>query len=213
LFEPILKIMHQEKTPSPFHKRLLAGIISGLIGAVASTPFDLLKTRLQSQALGSNALVGHQHGYTGLRSGLSHIISEHGIRGLWVGTGAATVRQAIGSTAQLTSYSMTKDEFLSRNYSDSPKTHLMCSLISSFFTVLFMNPVDVIRTRVYNQVYGVDGRGVSYKGVVDAFLKILRGEGVRGLYKGVSASFLRLAPHLSVTFLVLEQFKRWRPLG
>jgi len=75
-----------------------------------------------------------------------------------------------------------------------------------------MNPVDVIRTRIYNQEYGVNGKGKVYAGVADAFLKIVREEALRGLYKGVTASFMRLAPHSSITFLVLEQFKKWRPI-
>ena len=44
---------------------------------------------------------------------------------------------------------------------------------------------------------GVDssGRGLQYRGYVDCVLKILRSEGPRGFYKGVTASWLRVGPH------------------
>ena len=46
------------------------------------------------------------------------------------------------------------------------------------------------------------GKGTVYRGIVDCALKIFRTEGVRGFYKGFSASFLRLGPHtvLSIFF-------------
>lgn len=48
----------------------------------------------------------------------------------------------------------------------------------------------------------VTGKGTVYKGIFDCALKILQTEGLRGFYKGFSASFLRLGPHtvLSIFF-------------
>ena len=44
---------------------------------------------------------------------------------------------------------------------------------------------------------GVDssGRGLQYRGYTDCVLRILRSEGPRGFYKGVTASWLRVGPH------------------
>jgi len=209
LFEPILKIIHTDETSPPFIKRIFAGLVASLIGAVASNPFDLLKTRLQSQALGSNAVVGYQHGYATLRDGFSRILRQEGPLGLWQGTSAAALRQAVGGTTQVTSYSMIKDSFISHRFADTPTTHLASSVATSAVTVTVMNPVDVVRTRIYNQP---GGKERSYEGIRDAFVKIVRREGVRGLYKGLTASFMRLTPHTSITFLVLEQLKKWRPI-
>ena len=39
------------------------------------------------------------------------------------------------------------------------------------------------------------GRGLLYRGYADCVLSILRSEGPRGFYKGVTASWLRVGPH------------------
>lgn len=39
------------------------------------------------------------------------------------------------------------------------------------------------------------GRGLLYSGISDCFIKIYEAEGFFGLYKGVGANYLRLAPH------------------
>ena len=63
LYDPILSLLHDPKTEGrvPAWKRLLAGSLSGVMGAFSCNPFELVKTRLQSEASG-NIAVGHQHG-------------------------------------------------------------------------------------------------------------------------------------------------------
>jgi solute carrier family 25 protein 34/35 len=45
----------------------------GMMGAFSCNPFELIKTRLQSEAPGAIA-IGHQHGYTGVIHALRSII-------------------------------------------------------------------------------------------------------------------------------------------
>ena len=54
------------------------------------------------------------------------------------------------------------------------------------------------------RVYHQSSSDVWYSGPLDAAAKTLRTEGVSGLYKGFSATFLRQMPHTTVTFLTLE---------
>lgn len=80
---------------------------------------------------------------------------------------------------------------------------LLSSVIGSCLVVTSMTPFDVVSTRLYNQpVDPKTGKGLVYKGIGDCALKIFRTEGLRGFYKGFSASFLRLGPHtvLSIFF-------------
>ncbi len=50
-----------------------------------------------------------------------------------------------------------------------------------------MNPADVISTRLYNQPV-VNGKGQLYTGLIDCIAKTVKTEGMRGLYKGFTAS-------------------------
>ena len=57
-----------------------------------------------------------------------------------------------------------------------------------------MNPIDVVRTRYYNQNY-VNGKGTIYSSGADAVQKIVKTEGPMAFYKGFLPHFLRIGPH------------------
>ena len=62
-----------------------------------------------------------------------------------------------------------------------------------------MNPIDVVRTRYYNQEY-VNGKGTLYTSGIDACQKIVKKEGVQAFYKGFIPHFLRIGPHFCCLF-------------
>ena len=73
-------------------------------------------------------------------------------------------------------------------------THVVCSLASAAVSVACVNPVDVVRTRVFNQPVGPDGVGLRYSGGVDAALQLVRAEGPLAFYKGAGAHYAVSAP-------------------
>jgi len=83
----------------------------------------------------------------------------------------------------------------------------LASFVSGLMITTFMNPFDVVSTRLYSQKV-VNGKGVLYDGVIDCFRKTFGVEGVSGLFKGWTAHYLRVGPHTVYTFIVWEQFKR-----
>lgn len=158
------------------------------------------------------------------------MLSIDGWRGLYRGVEGAIPRVAVGSAAQLASYSWAKtlvqetlDSNLDHNSnsnsnstpnnnkpnsnSNSILVHVLASLVSGLVVTTAMNPFDVVSTRLYSQKV-VNGQGVLYRNVVDCFLKTFRAEGVVGLFKGWAAHYLRLGPHTILTFVFWEQLKR-----
>lgn len=65
---------------------------------------------------------------------------------------------------------------------------------------LCMNPLDVVRTRFYNQTY-VNNIGTTYKTVGDAITTIAKNEGPQAFYKGLTTHFLRMGPHFCCIYL------------
>lgn len=52
MYDPIMGIIHTDTTKSaPAWKRMVAGSICGVMGAVACNPFELVKTRYVNYAL------------------------------------------------------------------------------------------------------------------------------------------------------------------
>lgn len=212
MFEPVLKMYHpksKDGVPAPLHLKIAAGITTGSTAALVSNPLDLMKTRMQAQASGPNASVGYQHSFSGVAHGFRSLFQNEGVLGLWKGISPSVARLALGSSGQLASYSHIKENALAKGYTDGPLLHICTSFISVVFGVTAMNPLDVIRTRLYNQPTGAD---MLYSSGIDAAYKIARYEGVSAFMKGWVAHYMRGAPHVALIFVFLEQLKKRRPL-
>lgn len=72
-------------------------------------------------------------------------------------------------------------------------------MLSGIAVAVAMTPLDVISTRLYNQALDIRGKGLSYSGPLDCFIKVFKAEGLFGLYKGCLANYLRVGPHSVLT--------------
>ncbi|VEU21725.1 DEKNAAC102735 [Brettanomyces naardenensis] len=177
---------------------VLSGILTGAFGCLTSSPFFLLKTRMQS--FSEHVKIGQQSHYESTWHGLKTIYGEEGFKGLFRGVDAAILRTAAGSAAQLPSYNFAKQELMKTGYfQDGTELQLISSLFAGFGVTVVMNPFDVVMTRIYNQ------RGDLYKGPIDCFVKTVETEGPRALYKGFVAQLLRNAPHTVLLLVFMEQ--------
>ncbi|PKK72297.1 mitochondrial carrier [Rhizophagus irregularis] len=187
LYDPILSVLHPKNdatssSSAPAWKRMLAGGICGALGAVSANPFELVKTRLQT---------------------LRQIMTkEGGVPGLYRGSMISVYRGILGSAANLSSYTMLRDYALREGYSEGVPLDMGCSLISAFVSVVFMNPLDVVRTRLYNT------SSINRQSIFRTIKTIVENEGLKSLYKGFGTHFMRIGPHFCLTFVFLEQLKR-----
>lgn len=180
-----------------FYKSALASAFAGGAGAFVGSPLFLIKTQIQSQAAKSIS-VGTQHGHTSAIGAFKTIYKNEGIFGLWRGVNAVVLRAVIGSSSQLTSFAIAKDFLKEYNimFATNPVlTSFVASIIGGVAQCILMNPMDVVSVRLYNQGVDQHGKGLIYNGIMDAFIKIGKKEGFMGFYKGVTASYMRLAPH------------------
>lgn len=124
------------------------------------------------------------------------------------------MRTAVGSSVQLSTFSKTKDFLVGyETFSESLMlTAFTSSILSGFYTSLAMNPFDTIATRMFNQGIGPDGKGLLYKNLIDCFVKTIRVEGVKSLYKGFLANYMRIAPHTILNLTFWDLFKNWKDL-
>ncbi|XP_017854114.2 LOW QUALITY PROTEIN: mitochondrial magnesium exporter 1, partial [Drosophila busckii] len=77
----------------------------------------------------------------------------------------------------------------------------MCSVITGY-------PLDTIKVRLQTMPLPTVGQTPRYKGVIDCAVKIIRHEGVRGLYRGISAPLVGVTPIYAVDFAVYAAGKR-----
>ena len=77
---------------------------------------------------------------------------------------------------------------------------------SGAFGATVVYPLNVVRTRLQTQ--GTMMHKATYTGIWDVTQKTIKNEGFRGLYKGLTPNLLKVAPALSITWVVYENSKR-----
>ncbi|XP_017479726.1 PREDICTED: solute carrier family 25 member 35-like [Rhagoletis zephyria] len=199
------KWMHSKNGDISVSLGLFWGALGGCVGTYFSSPFFLIKTQLQSQAAKAIA-VGYQHEHTGTFQALHQIYTQGGITGLWRGSMAAVPRAALGSGAQIATFGKTKTILRENGWVTQPTLNSFCAGgIAGSIMSLAITPPDVITTRLYNQGVDASGKGIYYNGWLDCIAKIVRNEGLSGLYKGFWPNYLRIAPHSTLVLLFFDE--------
>lgn len=71
-------------------------------------------------------------------------------------------------------------------------------------------PIDLVKTRMQNQRTGSLVGEIAYRNSIDCFKKVVRHEGVLGLYRGLVPQLIGVAPEkaikLTVNDLVRDKF-------
>ncbi|KAF2838198.1 mitochondrial oxaloacetate transport protein [Patellaria atrata CBS 101060] len=201
-YEPVRQTItgaiFKDSNVQSFGVNVFSGAASGILGAVAGSPFFLVKTRLQSYS--PFLPVGTQHQYKNAWYGLRDIHSKEGVKGLWRGVGPAMVRTGFGSSVQLPTYFFAKRRLVRHlGMEEGPALHLASSTASGFVVCCVMHPPDTVMSRMYNQT------GNLYSGAFDCLYRTVKTEGVLAVYKGFFAHLARILPHTILTLSLAEQ--------
>eukprot|EP00842_Homolaphlyctis_polyrhiza_P001745 jgi/Hompol1/2571/HPOL_006063-RA len=210
------KTASTNKAPS-FWLHFAAGGIGGTVGAAVTCPLEVVKTRLQSSLYRAdniaqtsrNPIVGIWNNITGVASMLRTIQQKEGIRALWKGLGPNLVGVVPARSIYFAVYGRCK-HFYSQlnNGNETSLVHVSSAATAGVATATFTNPIWVIKTRMQLQSEDPKLRAQQrYRNSMHCGYLIMKEEGVRGLYRGLSASFLGLAES-TLQFAMYEYFKR-----
>ncbi|EDO25509.1 predicted protein, partial [Nematostella vectensis] len=202
LYDPVRTILVGDAKEVTLTNKILAGFVSGGLGSCLINPADVVKIRIQ----GEIRVPGQPTRYKNTFHAFYQIWKDEGIRGLYKGVGATTLRAAILTSAQLSSYDHSKHMLLKTKYfNDDFKTHFTSALISGFVTTTATSPVDVIKTRLMNDKS--TAKDALYKNSLDCLVKTIRNEGILALYRGFLPNYLRLGPHFIFSLPLYEQLR------
>ncbi|KAI1276363.1 mitochondrial carrier domain-containing protein [Xylaria sp. FL0933] len=215
---------------APFSKSwpyLVAGATGGMTAAVLTAPLDVLKTRLQSdfyqaQLRAARAAAGHTR-LSPLRSATYHLAETihilrdvyriEGWRALFKGLGPNLIGVIPARSINFYVYPMGK-----RTYSEwtgleptNPVVHLASAITAGIATGTATNPIWLVKTRLQLDRNNAERKGDvgarRYRNSWDCIKQVLRDEGPRGFFKGLSASYLGVA-ETTLQWVMYEELKR-----
>ena len=203
-----------EKPPLAF----VGGAVAGATATVVTYPFDVMRTVLAAQ--------GSPRVYDSLPAAAAGILKNRGPAGLYAGVGVTLLEIAPASAIQFGVYALLRDVFCSESASSSrtdgssrreslsPLLNAACGFGAGSVARVIIHPLDVVKKRFQvaglarSLRYGERVATAEFSSFASAFATILRKEGVRGFYKGLTPGLIKSAPASAITFAAYEVASR-----
>jgi len=191
---------------------LVAGGVGGMVGAVVTSPLEVVKTRLQSSS-GTSLLTSYGHvrsssapavvGYSRILATLSHIVIKEGAAGLFKGLGPTLLGVAPSRAIYFWAYSTSKATLNKRLPPNTEIVHMMSAATAGLLSSCTTNPLWVIKTRMQLE------RQRNGNSLVQVIKNIYKERGIRGFWRGVSASAYGISETV-MHFVIYEKLKgKW----
>ena len=177
---------------------MLAGALGGLVG----NPSDVVNIRMQND---SSLPIEQRRHYRNAFDGIFRITREEGIPTLFRGLTPNLVRGVLMTALQVVTYDIAKSVLVDNLLMDPALklTHFLALLLAGLVATTVCLPADVVKTRIMN-AKGLLGNAVTI------LLQAVKTEGLGFMFRGWLPSFIRLGPHTIVTFLALEQLRKYK---
>ncbi|XWS26431.1 hypothetical protein CRYUN_Cryun26dG0031700 [Craigia yunnanensis] len=196
---------------------LLAGSASGGTAVLCTYPLDLARTKLAYQVVntrtnfrcGTRSLYS-QPAYSGITDVLTTVYKEGGIRGLYRGLGPTLTGILPYAGLKFYIYETLKTH-VPEEHQKSIVMHLSCGALAGLLGQTFTYPLDVVRRQM--QVESLQCSTIQgdtrYRNTLDGLTTIVRNQGWRQLFAGLSINYIKIVPSVAVGFAAYDMMKAW----
>lgn len=194
---------------------LLAGSAAGGTAVLCTYPLDLARTKLAYQVVdsrsssfcsASSSHVHHQPVYGGIKNVLKTVYTESGVRGLYRGVGPTMIGILPYAGLKFYIYEELKTR-VPQEHQSSIIMRLSCGALAGLFGQTFTYPLDVVRRQM--QVESPMKHQVKYRSTVEALSIVVRNQGWRQLFAGLTINYLKIVPSVAIGFTVYDLSKIW----
>lgn len=195
--------MADVKEPSSF-KNFIAGGVGGACVVIVGHPLDTIKVRLQTQP---SPKPGDPPPFKGTFDCAAKTVRNEGFRGLYRGMLAPLLGVTPMFAVCFFGYGIGK-----KIQQNKPTDHLTllqhcnAGMVAGVFTTFIMTPGE--RVKCLLQIQQSQKSEAKYTGSIDCAKKLLREGGIRSLYRGTMATFLRDIPGSAAYFGTYEGLLR-----
>lgn len=167
------------------------GATAACTAVLATNPMEVVKTRLQLDGEG----VRGQRQYRGIVHALTTIASKEGIQGVQAGLIPALMYQTLMNGARLGLYEPVQRSLVSLTGADPTSITLKAAsgALSGAVGATLGSPVYLVKNRLQAaSKHFVVRESHQYSGMLDAFSKIWKEGGVRGIFRGLDGALPRV---------------------
>ncbi|KAJ2544505.1 Mitochondrial carrier protein ymc2 [Coemansia sp. RSA 1933] len=182
----------------------MAGAAAGIANSVVSGPVEHIRVRLQVQTAGASAQ------YKGPVDCIRQIYRGAGLGGIYKGQLPTMIREFNGYGMYFLAYEALVQRAVART--GGARSELSSGEVclygaaAGFAMWLTSYPIDVVKSKLQTDGFSADSR--KYNGSVDCVRKIMRQEGIKGFFRGITPCLLRAAPANAATFVGFEMALR-----
>ncbi|XP_045206691.2 solute carrier family 25 member 43-like [Mercenaria mercenaria] len=182
----------------------ICGSFSGILSRTLTAPLDVTKVLYQVGVPHAN-----QRAYLGggLFSLAKYVKQTEGSRALYKGNMTSCLKMFPASIIQFSTYFSLKTFFAGETGEMTMTQTTLASATAGYASTIVTYPIDTVKTRLIAQPFD-KGRSF-YRGIIDCWRMMIYTEGVRSLWKGLSAALLATVPSTMSLFLTYELLDRY----
>jgi solute carrier family 25 phosphate transporter 23/24/25/41 len=185
-------VLSQLTFENKFHNIFISSFLAGSLSMLCIYPLETSRTFLSLQT--------NKNQYKNLMDIVKHVP----LRNLYGGSMMSVMGFAPWNAISLTTFNMYKD-FLHKHYEIENPTFvkLVCGGFAGMTAISITYPTDLIRRRLQLQHFGCDSVP-EYNGIIDCARKVIKKEGMAGLYRGLPAAYVKTFPSLAIQLAMID---------
>ncbi|XP_005987562.1 tricarboxylate transport protein, mitochondrial-like isoform X1 [Latimeria chalumnae] len=182
-------------------KAILAGGLAGGIEICITFPTEYVKTQLQLDERANPPR------YKSIGDCVRLTVQDHGVRGLYRGLSSLLYGSIPKSAVRFGMF-----EFLSNQMKDldgklNSRNSLLCGLGAGVAeAILVVCPMETIKVKF---IHDQSSSHPRYRGFYHGIREIVREQGVRGTYQGLTATVLKQGSNQAIRFFVMISLRNW----
>ncbi|XP_061747384.1 tricarboxylate transport protein A, mitochondrial isoform X2 [Nerophis ophidion] len=182
-------------------KAILAGGIAGGIEICITFPTEYVKTQLQLDERANPPR------YRGIGDCVKLTVQDHGLRGLYRGLSSLLYGSIPKSAVRFGTFQILSNPMRDATGRLDNRGSLVCGLGAGITEAIFIVcPMETLKVKMIHDQCSLRPR---YRGFFHGVSEIIREQGVRGTYQGLTATVLKQGTNQAIRFYVMNALRNW----
>ncbi|XP_051965182.1 tricarboxylate transport protein B, mitochondrial-like [Xyrauchen texanus] len=182
-------------------KAILAGGIAGGIEICITFPTEYVKTQLQLDEKANPPR------YRGITDCVSQTVRHHGGKGLYRGLSSLLYGSIPKSAVRFGVFEILSNHMKDESGKLDSTRGLVCGLGAGVMeAVLIVCPMETVKVKF---IHDQSSANPKYQGFFHGVREIVRTQGIRGTYQGLTATVLKQGSNQAIRFFVMTSLRNW----